>query len=218
MIRTNVVQLSVIPAVAYRQKLPSGGSGVVVIGYESGQPGLAGISKTSGKAIPSANTPVDVYPMEAFEEAIALTSGMPYRKQRPVGVIEKTVAELPAPEAESEELAQEEVIVSSEEYGYVVELYTNKQGKLSYALLNRDLIRTARRSGKVKTMVGEKASVEEIRLQVVKAKLREVTRNPALTDAQVGEMIRLLDDVSPRGVFRELNAEIRKWLAAGKTA
>ncbi len=218
MIRTNVVQLSVIPGIAYRQKLPAGGSGVVVIGYESTQPGLASISKTSGKAIPSVNTPVDVYPMAAFEEAIALTSGMPYKKQRPVGVIERTYAELSAPEPQTEELAEEETIVSSEEYGYVVELYTNKKGKLSYALLNRDLIQTARKSGQVKRMIADKAGVEEIRLQVVKAKLRGATRNPALTDAQVEEMVRLLDDVSPRGVFRELNAEIRKWLAAGKMA
>lgn len=31
MIRTNVVKLSVIKGIAYRQKLPAGGSGIVII-------------------------------------------------------------------------------------------------------------------------------------------------------------------------------------------
>ena len=51
MIRTNVVSLSVIKAVAYRQKLMTGGSGIVIIREDASQPGIASISKTSGEAI-----------------------------------------------------------------------------------------------------------------------------------------------------------------------
>ena len=40
MIRTNVVNLTVIPAIAYRQKLPSGGSGVTILRYAVEQPGI----------------------------------------------------------------------------------------------------------------------------------------------------------------------------------
>ena len=65
-------------------------------------------------------------------------------------------------------------------------------------------------------MIEDHASLEEIRLQVVKAKLRSVSRNPALTDEQVQLMIELLDEISPKGVLRPLNEEIRNWLRDGK--
>lgn len=51
MIRTNVVSLSAIKAVAYRQKLMTGGSGIVIIRGDASQPGIASISKTFGEAI-----------------------------------------------------------------------------------------------------------------------------------------------------------------------
>ena len=57
MIRTSTVQLTTISAVAYRQKLVSGGAGITIWGNNVRQPGLASISKTSGEAIPTANTP-----------------------------------------------------------------------------------------------------------------------------------------------------------------
>ena len=53
MIRTNTVQLSVIPAYAYRHKLKDGGSGITILRKDTAQPGIASISKTSGEAIPS---------------------------------------------------------------------------------------------------------------------------------------------------------------------
>ena len=48
MIRTETVTLTVIPAVAYRQKLPAGGSGIVIVRNDREQPGIASISKSSG--------------------------------------------------------------------------------------------------------------------------------------------------------------------------
>ena len=51
MIRTNVVTLSVIKAIAYRQKLPAGGSRIVIIRADSAQPGIASVSKTSGEPV-----------------------------------------------------------------------------------------------------------------------------------------------------------------------
>lgn len=79
MIRTSTVQLTTISAVAYRQKLVSGGAGITIWGNNVRQPGLASISKTSGEAIPTANTPLEYYPPEAFAEAIKLTAGLPYK-------------------------------------------------------------------------------------------------------------------------------------------
>ena len=109
-----------------------------------------------------------------------------------------------------------EAVVDSAEYQRVVDAYSDKDGRLSYTLLNKDLIQTAKASGQVRLMIEDHASLEEIRLQVVKAKLRSVSRNPALTDEQVRLMIELLDEISPKGVLRPLNEEIRNWLRDGK--
>ena len=56
MIRTTTVTLETIKGIAYRQKLSSGGSGIVIYREGASQPGIASISKTSGEAIPTANT------------------------------------------------------------------------------------------------------------------------------------------------------------------
>ena len=82
MIRTNSVTLTGIPsAIAYRRKAKAGGSAIVIVRADSTQPGIATISKTSGEAIVSDNTPAELFPAEAFAEAIELTAGLPYRKQ-----------------------------------------------------------------------------------------------------------------------------------------
>ena len=215
MIRTSTVQLTTIPAVAYRQKLVSGGAGITILGNNVRQPGLASISKTSGRAIPTANTPLDYYSPEAFEEAIKLTAGLPYKNLGKVQIPEGLAVE-PAEPEEAPAQPEIEAVIDSTEYQRVVDAYSDKDGRLSYTLLNKDLIQTAKASGQVRLMIEDRASLEEIRLQVVKAKLRSVSRNPALTDGQVQLMIELLDEISPKGVLRPLNEEIRKWLRDGK--
>lgn len=207
MIRTNVVNLTVLPAVAYRQKLPSGGSGIVILRGDVKQPGIASISKTSGEAIPTANTQAKYYPPEAFREAIELTSGLPYRKQ---GTVRYTKAKVTEEKAEpAPEQKEEEVLVDGYEYKAVVATYTDKNGKLSYDLLNRDLIKFAHSSSKVRSMLAEREPIDAVRLYIVGTKFRNITGNRQLTDAQVLKMAELLDEVYPRGVFRELNDTLR---------
>ncbi len=208
MIRTSIVELSVIEGFAYRRKLPSGGSGIVIIRKGVDQPGIASISKTSGEAIPASNTPKKKYPQEAFQEAMALTSGLPYRKLGSVTQTEEKIVEEPVPAAEK----AEESVVDSAEYQKVVEKYLDKDGKLSYALINKDMIRFANSSGIVRRMETESRSLEDIRLYVVGTKLRNITGNKKLTDEQVLKMTELLDEVSPKGVLREFNEEILRGL------
>ena len=217
MIRSDVVSLTVINGVAYRQKLPAGGSGIVILRADAAQPGIASISKTSGEAIPAANTPKDLYPKEAFQEAIALTARLPYKKRGNVQLKGQSVAEEPAAEAPvSAEQAAEEAVVDSAEYQKIVDKYTDKDGKLSYALLNKDMIKFAHSSSVVRKMVADGESVEAIQLYAAGAKFRSITGNSSLSDAQVQKMIELLDEVSPKGVFKEFNDEIRKMLKASK--
>ena len=211
MIRTETVTLTTIPAIAYRLKLTSGGSGIVILREDAPQPGIASISKTSGEPILTRNTAAKLFPKKAFQEAMELTAGLPYRK-RGAPALPVPVAEAPETKEEEIEPALEEA-VDSEEYAKIVDAYLDKSGKLSYALLNKDLIGFAHRSSKVREMIGKKAAEDEIRLYIVGTKFRNLTGNRNLTDGQVLKMAELLDEVSPKGVFKELNDELRKKLA-----
>ena len=214
MIRTDVVNLTVIQAVAYRQKLQAGGSGIMILRYDSKQPGIASISKTSGDPIPAANIPLDLYPMEAFQEAIALTAGMPYSKRGSVRLEKKAVVDA-APEA-TEEVTADDPVIDSSEYQKIVDQYTDKNGKLSYDLLNKDLIRFMHASKTVRGMIGEGTSAKKVRTYIVTTKFRTVTGNKKLTEEQAMRMAELLDEVSSKSVFKQLDAELRKQNAASK--
>ena len=213
MIRTGIVNLTVIPAIAYRQKLPAGGSGIVILRGDTAQPGIASISKSSGDAIPTVNTSLKSFPMEAFAEAIKLTFGMPYRKLGGVKFVDNKPADA---EEDAAEALPEEVIVDGKEYLAVVEAYTDKNGKLSYDLINKDMIKFAHSSSKARTMIAERETEEVIRQYVVGMKLRNITGNRDLTDAQVQKMVEMLDEVSPKGVFKEFNDALRLQLKAAK--
>ncbi|MBO4361047.1 MAG: hypothetical protein J5822_09245 [Eubacteriaceae bacterium] len=209
MIRTDTVSLTKADAVAYRQKLPAGGSGIVVVRSDCPQPGIASISKTSGEPFPTANTQERFYPRELFMEAMELTAGLPYRKQGSV----KNIKDVPEELKEDENAAAaEEIIVDSEDYRRIVEYFTDKNGKLSYELLNRDMIRFANRSSVVRRMIADNEKIDGIRLYVTGSKFRSICGNGDLTDEQVLAITELLDEVSPKGVFREFNGEIRRKL------
>ncbi|TYQ13293.1 UNVERIFIED_CONTAM: hypothetical protein Cloal_4361 [Acetivibrio alkalicellulosi] len=210
MIRTKIVELSKLPAVAYRQKLTSGGSGVTIKRYDNGLAGIASISKTSGEAIIPANVNEEFFPKEAFEEAIELTAGLPYAKRSSVNI--DTVKE--PQETQEEEATEEEIAtIDSAEYEAIVKSYTNKKGELSYDLINKDFIQFASKSKIVSEMIENKASVDEIRDHIVKVKLESLTGNKNLTIAQTKLIVDMLDEVSPRSVFKELNQEIKKMLS-----
>lgn len=65
-------------------------------------------------------------------------------------------------------------------------------------------------------MVEAKDPEDRIRLFVVGTKFRNVTGNKDLTNEQVLKMAELLDEVSSKGVFKELTADIRARLSASK--
>ena len=83
-IRTRLVELSSLEAVAYRQKLRGGQVGVVILRQDTAQPGLALLNRQSGTPDPAQNTSADLYPLEAFQEALDLTAGLPYSSRGPV--------------------------------------------------------------------------------------------------------------------------------------
>jgi hypothetical protein len=221
-IRTRLVELSSLEAVAYRQKLRGGQSGVVILRPDTAQPGLALLNHQSGQPDPAANTPADFYPLEAFQEALELTSGLPYSSRGPV----RSPAALPGTPAAVEALASPELAeepssadlatVNSADYQAIVKAYTNKKGEISYELLNKALIQAARSNPYVAELVARSASEAEIRDHVVKANFEAVTGNRAISQAEVNAILELLDAVSPRSVLRDLNEELRRILAEAR--
>ena len=224
MIRTNSVKLTVIPALAYRQKLSAGDSSIVVLRADSTQPGTALVSKTSGEPIISENTPADLFPVEAFKEAMTLTAGMPYRRQGKPKLVAQDLTDEPEvvldeTEPETEEVAKEIVdMVDSDEYLAIVKAYTDKKGKLSYDHISKEMIQFAHSSEMVGRMLAAGESEDTIRMYIVGTKFRNITDNKDLTDDEVIALANLLDEVSPKGVFKELNKEIRAMMAAQKNA
>ncbi len=213
MIRSNVVRLTSMQAVAYRQKLPSGGSGIVILKKGISQPGIASISKSSGEAILTTNTPVNEYPQEAFAEAIALTNGMPYRKLGGVKYVDEVVAEN---DDETVEAVPEESIVSMEEYQAIIATYTNKDDKFSYDLLNKDLIKLANSNKQVQAMIADGSEEEDICVCLAGIRFRDLTGNAEITDEQVKSIVVMLDEIYDKGVFKELKSELRKMLSNSK--
>ena len=194
-IRTRLVELSSLEAVAYRQKLRGGQSGVVILRPDTAQPGLALLNHQSGQPDPAANTPADLYPLEAFQEALELTSGLPYSSRGPV----RSPAAVPGAPAAVEALATPELAedpssvdlatVNSADYQAIVKAYTNKKGEISYELLNKALIQAARSNPYVAELVARSASEAEIRDHVVKANFEAVTGNRAISQAEVNAIL-----------------------------
>lgn len=212
MIRTNIVTLTVIPAVAYRQKLTSGGSGIVIMRPEVKQPGIASISRTSGEAIVNSQTDQKKFPPEAFREAMALTAGMPYRNQKSVRVNEAMVA-IP-----DEEVLEEKTELNEAAYQKLLERYTDKNGKLSYDLINKEFIQFAHSSPIVREMIGSHLKAEVIRNYIVTNRIRNICEDESLSDEEISLMADLLDEASPKGIFRQLDEDIRQQLKKAKTA
>lgn len=211
MIRTSTVSLTVIPAVAYRHKSQAGHSGITIIRPDVRQPGIASISRTSGEPIINQQTDQKMFPAEAFREAMKLTFGMPYRNLKSVKVTEDMVIKEAV-----EEAPEPDIIVNGKAYQAIVDRYTDKTGHLSYDLINKEMIRFAKSSSIVRGMIQEGKKSTVIRNYIVSAKFRSIAENDDLSKAEIKAIAAMLDEVSPKGVFKELDAEIRRMLGAQK--
>lgn len=213
-VRTKLVELSTLAAVAYRQKLFNG-SGVVILRYGSPQPGLASISRSTGEPVPAAHTNLDVFPVEAFREALELTGGLPYSRRGKVQLVDVPLEDVPS--AQSEQPSVEDLsLVDSAEYRAIVDAYTSQKGELSYGLMNKDFIQFANSSKIVATMIASNASLDDLRSHVIRAKFETLTGNSRLSAAQMDSIVGLLDEVSSKSVFRAFDDELRKMLSQAK--
>ena len=211
MIRTSAVELTTIQALAYRQKLKAGDAGIVILRPDVKQPGMATISKKTGEPVLAATTNKDQYPLEAFREAIALTNGMPFKKQSNIKVTAQTFAEPELPEEEDDF-----VEINVEALDRITEHYTDKNGRMSYDLVNKELIRFAKSSSIVRNMIDEGRSVNEIRDYIILNKFRNIAGNDGLSDKEVFKIAEVIDGIDSQGMFNQHNSELRKMLAKNK--
>jgi hypothetical protein len=221
-IRSRLVELTTLEAVAYRQKLRDGQSGVVILRNDTAQPGLALLNHRTGEANPAANVPAALFPQEAFQEALELTAGLPYSSRGPVrspasvqpasAILSDTAETSLTEEPCSDDLAT----VNGADYQAIVKAYTNRKGELSYDLLNKALIQAAHSNPYVADLISGGADEATILDHVVKANFEAVSANRAISIEQVHGILSLLDAVSPRQLLSELQAEIRRMLAEAR--
>ena len=78
------------------------------------------------------------------------------------------------------------------------------------------IILLAHRSTVVARMVAAAAAEKDIADYVIGTRFRNITGNHDLTDEQVSKMAELIDEIDPRGAFKELKAKIREMSGKAK--
>ncbi|MCL1835703.1 MAG: hypothetical protein FWG48_06025 [Oscillospiraceae bacterium] len=210
-IRTQAVELSVIPALAYKQKLSTGGAGIKILRVE-GISAVCTINKRTTEMTPYGKVEEDLFPMEAFDEAYELTNSLPYSAR---GNIKLSAIEVAQSEDVTEDAPAEQVDMTlSPEYKAIVERYSDEKGKINYTLMNKDFIQFASKSKIVANMVEAGAGQDEIVETVVKSRATEISRQKeSLDDESVKLLIETLDEIDPRSAFKELKNHINRMLA-----
>lgn len=211
-IRTTAVELSTIPALAFKQKLQAGGAGVKIIRMDREATGVFTIDKRTGEGVPYGKVDEKLFPREAVEEAIESTVGLPYSKRGKLNVKVFEAQREPEDVCEDEEEAID--MVGSDEYNAFIERYSDEKGKINYALMNKDFIQFASKSKAVSDMVANHALEEDILRFIIKSRATYLAgKKESLTDKQVDALIETLDEIDPRGAFKETKAYIRRMLA-----
>jgi len=215
-IRTTAVELSTIPAIAYKQKLATGGAGVKLLRLDTEASAVFTIDRRSGEATPYGTYDTALFPDEAVDEARELTSGLPYsaRGKIKVSVTEPTDA---GEDAVLDNDADQIDMVDSPEYAAIIARYAGEDGKLNYALMNKDLIQFASKSTMVGQMIAQRDNADDIVAYVVANRAIQLTRRKDnLSPQEVTGLIETLDEINPRSAFKELALHIRRLLARSK--
>jgi len=211
-IRTTAVELASVPAIAYKQKLSSGGAGVKLLRLDQDATAVFTINRRSGEAVPFGEIDAQLFPDEAVAEALELTEGLPYSAR---GKLKVTVFEQPD---DAQDVAEDEAekvdMVDSDEYKAILERYADVRGKLNYPLMNKDFIQFASKSKVVGAMVAANATVGDIVLFVVKSRATFLSgKKESLSDSETAALIETLDEIDPRSAFKELSAHLKRLLA-----
>jgi len=214
-IRTRATELTTIPAVAYKQKLASGGAGVKLMRIDREETAVATIDKRTGEPVHYGIVDESLFPYEAFEEAVDLLEGLPYSAR---GKLKINVTDAPdAVDIDADGTPEKISMVDSDEYLAIIERYCDENNKLNYQLMNKDFIQFAAKSKVVSTKIDSRASVEEIMVFVVKSRAAMIAgKKESLPDDLAKALIETLDEIDPRSAFKELAVYIRRMQGKNK--
>lgn len=213
-LRTKSVELTAIPAIAFKQKLTTGGAGIKILRLDTDAYGVCTLDKRTGEAIPYNKLDETLFPIEAFDEAIELTSGLPYSSRTNINIdIAKATDKHEEPE-QTEQPNESINMIESDEYKAIVERYSDEKGKLNYTLMNKDFIQFASKSKTVADMVANKALSEDILMFIIKSRASFISnKKESLDDPSTVALIETLDEIDPRSAFKELKNHIKRLLA-----
>jgi len=214
-IRTPALELTTIPAIAYKQKLAAGGAGIKIFRLDTDAYAVVTLDRRTGEGVPRGKIDVQLFPEEAIDEAIALTSGMAYSARGKIKVTVQTESK------EIDDVDETEIekidMVGSAEYASIIERYSDEKGKLNYPLMNKDFIQFASKSKMVAEMVEKKTSVEELLRSILKNRAGFIAGSKeTLSDAQTDALLETLDEIDPRSAFKELTQHLKRMLARVK--
>jgi len=216
MIRTDIVQIPSVKGIAFKQKLPSGGTGITVMTPE--ERASYTINKRDGSFVPYGQVNSGLFTEAIVSEAIELTRGLTYKR---LGAIAKVYADSHCDEGsvenEVDDAKIEIDVMASAEYKEFLSRYTDKKGKFSYQLMNKDLMQFASKSRVVSRMLSEKANVDDIVKYIVKSKAADVCRNKGMGDEMLAAFIETFDSMDTRSAFKELRAYLRDNLSRSKS-
>ena len=214
-IRTTAVELTTIPAIAYKQKLQAGGSGIKILRLDQDIAAVATIDKRTQEAVLYKKFDERLFPIEAFDEAIELTTGLPYSSR---GNIKLSFTDAPVAEEDvTDEMPEKVDMVDSPEYLAITEYYSDSKGKMNYSLMNRDFIKFAAKSKVVTDMITSGRTTDEIMGFVVKSRASNLANiKESLDDQHTLSLIETLDEIDPRSAFKELRIYINRMQGRNK--
>ena len=208
-IRTPAVELGAIPAIAYKQKLGSGGSGLRILRLDRDAAAVFTINKRDASLVAFGKYDAALFPAEALDEAMDLTDGLPYSAR---GKIKVSVFEQKSDEQDVTEEEIEDVdMVDSEEYKAIVARYADEKGKLNYRLLNKDFIQFAAKSKVVSDLIAAQAAEDEIITHILKNRAAFLAgKKDSLSEKEAAALIETLDEIDPRSAFKDLKSHLRR--------
>ena len=215
-IRTKVVELELIPAVAYKIKLKTGGSGIKMHRTDQDMTVFAEVDKRTGDIIISGRVDESLFPYPAFDEAMDLLAGLPYSARGKVKI-------MVSDDIEDDEICTDGAIdelptackmLESDEFKAIVDRFSDESGKLNYALMNKQFMQFAQSSKVVGEMVGRRESEGDIRIFILKNRAAFLAnKREHLSDDEAKALLEALNEINPRSAFKELNLYLRKRMA-----
>ena len=218
-VRSKVVELNTIPAIAYKLRLKEGGSGIKIHRTDRNETAFAELDKRSGGIVSNGRYKAELFPEEAFDEAIEELVGAAYSARGKVNIttsdkVEDGEIEVPEDEAPGTHKDAAANVVDSEEFIAIVDMYSDEWGKFSFALMNKQFIQFASKNKTVAEMVGDRAGEDEILIRILQNRAAHLAgKRDFISNEEAAALLDVLDDMCRRSAFKELKLHIRKMLS-----